>query len=191
VSPSLPRSYFEELYASKDDPWGFASSPYERNKYAQSLGALSRPRYGSGLEIGCSIGVLTRLIAERCDRLLAIDIADAPLEAARRRCSDQPQVMFACGNAPREWPEGAFDLIVLSEVIYYLDRDDLALLARRLSDSLSSEAEVLLIHWTGETNYPLSGDEAAALFLEQIANFTRIVRQERTDKFRLDLVGRL
>ncbi len=116
---SLGRAYFEDLYASDADPWRFATSGYEREKYDATLAALPKARYASGLEIGCSIGILTRRLAARCDRLLATDIAEEPLREARRRSADAPWVEFDRSAAPSEWPEGTFDLIVLSEVVYY------------------------------------------------------------------------
>ena len=69
---SLPAGYFEALYAAAPDPWDFEGSDYERGKYAATLAALPQPRYARALEVGCSIGVLTALLAPRCDRLLAV-----------------------------------------------------------------------------------------------------------------------
>ena len=158
---SLGRAYFEDLYAKDADPWRFATSPYEREKYDATLAALPRARYARGLEIGCSIGVFTRRLAARCDGLLATDIAEEPLRAARLRLADAPRVQFARGAAPNEWPEGTFDLIVLSEVVYYLDDADVDRMAERIVRSLAPGGDLVLVHWTGETNYPLSGDEAS------------------------------
>ena len=68
--------------------------------------------------------MLTRQLAGHCHGLLAIDAATQPLEEARRRCADQPWVNFERCFVPDEWPAGSFDLIVLSEVVYYLAADD-------------------------------------------------------------------
>ena len=134
---TLPRRYFEALYAADADPWRFATSNYEKRKYARSMAALARARYGAGLEIGCSIGVMTRHLAQRCETLLAVDIAEAPLMAARRRCAGMPSVRFDRMKVPGDWPSGPFDLIVLSEVVYYLDEEDVAFLARCLEETLA------------------------------------------------------
>ncbi|MDX1541958.1 MAG: SAM-dependent methyltransferase, partial [Geminicoccaceae bacterium] len=72
---SLPASYFDEKYAADPDPWAFATSAYEAAKYQATLDALPRARYGSALELGCSIGVLTERLAARCTSLLALDVA--------------------------------------------------------------------------------------------------------------------
>ena len=65
----------------------------------------------------------------------------------------RPDQMFV----PDEWPDGQFELILRSEVIYYLSREDVARLASRVTRSLSRGGSVILVHWTGLTNYPLSG----------------------------------
>ncbi len=121
---------------------------------------MPKPRYRSALEVGCSIGVLTRSLASRCDAVVAIDAAEAPLVEARRRCADLPGVRFEQMFVPDEWPDGEFELILLSEVVYYLSRHDVGRLAARVTRSLAKDGSVILVHWTGETNYPLSGDEA-------------------------------
>ena len=66
---------FDRLYASNPDPWGFETSEYEQAKYADTLAQLDGRHFRSGLELGCSIGVLSRLLGPRCDRLLGLDAA--------------------------------------------------------------------------------------------------------------------
>jgi 2-polyprenyl-3-methyl-5-hydroxy-6-metoxy-1,4-benzoquinol methylase len=148
---SLGRQYFEDIYARAPDPWRFATSDYEHAKYDTTLAALPEARYARGLEIGCSIGVLTRRLATRCDSLVATDISERPLRAARIRLADSPWVEFLCAAAPADWPEGTFDLIVLSEVLYYLSPADVDLMADRVLGALRPEGDLALIHWTGET----------------------------------------
>jgi SAM-dependent methyltransferase len=188
IRRSLPQSYFENLYAADADPWRFETSDYERDKYARTLDVLGR--YRSALEVGCSIGVLTERLAQRCEQLLAIDIAAAPILSARRRCRGLEHVTFAQMAAPGEWPVGSFDLVLLSEVVYYIDVTDVRRLAERVLSSTNDGSDVLLAHWIGPTDYPLSGDDACEMFLACVGEFADIVRQERAEKFRLDLVRR-
>jgi len=190
TNPSLPASYFEELYAADPDPWRFATSTYEREKYATTLKALPRPRYSRALEVGCSIGVLTHQLADRCDDLLSLDASEKALNSARERCGGKPAARFAVMTVPGDWPTGQFDLILLSEVVYYLAPDDVAQLARRVETSLEPGGDIALIHWTGPTNYPLSGDDATEIFLSEVRGFTSIVQQQRFEAFRLDVVTR-
>ncbi|MDF1586853.1 class I SAM-dependent DNA methyltransferase [Marinimicrococcus flavescens] len=186
----MPPSYFEQLYAGDPDPWGFATSAYERHKYGTTLEALPRERYRRALEVGCSIGVLTAQLAPRCAELVALDVAEQALEQARRRCATLPQVEFRRASFPGEAPAGRFDLILLSEVVYYLDRADIARAGRWIENGLAPGGDLLLVHWTGPTDYPLSGDTASELVLEAVAGFTRPVLGRRHDRYRLDLVRR-
>ncbi|SFK88106.1 class I SAM-dependent methyltransferase [Methylorubrum salsuginis] len=185
---TLPARYFVDLYASNPDPWRFTSSDYEREKYAATLRALPQPRYARALEVGCSIGVFTRQLADRCADLVALDIAPSAIEAARARCADHPRIEFVVGAVPTVWPEGRFDLIVLSEVLYFLDRDDLARLVAQVGRSLRPGGDCVLVHWTGVTDYPLSGDEAVEGFVAGAAPFSRPLTRARRDHYRLDVL---
>lgn len=187
---TLKPEYFDALYTANSDPWNFAASPYERAKYTLTLNAMPKPRYRLALEVGCSIGILTRALAFRCDAVLGIDASETPLAEARRRCADLPNVRFERMFVPDEWPHGAFGLIVLSELIYYLCREDVARLAVKVVQSLSKGSSVILVHWTGETDYPLSGDEAAALFIERIGSLCVVERADRYREFRLGVLSR-
>ncbi|GJD95775.1 class I SAM-dependent DNA methyltransferase [Methylobacterium iners] len=185
---TLPPDYFEGMYASDPDPWRFETSAYEREKYAATLASLPRESYRSALEIGCSIGVFTHALAPRCASLVAIDVAESALEAARRRCADQPQVRFARTAVPGAWPEGRFDLILISEVIYFLDQDDLAALARRIAEFLEPGGDLVLVHWLGETDYPLSGDAATEVLIAGTRGFLDVVHGAREAQYRLDVL---
>jgi cyclopropane fatty-acyl-phospholipid synthase-like methyltransferase len=190
MRPTLRADYFDALYAADPDPWNFAASPYERAKYTLTLNAMPKPRSRSALEVGCSIGVLTHSLASRCDSLLAVDAAQAPLIEARRRCADLPSVRFEQMFVPDQWPDEVFDLILLSEVVYYLSRKDVGRLASKVMRSLAPGGSVILVHWTGSTDYPLSGDEAVALFIEEIGSGCVVGRADRHAEFRLDVLSR-
>ena len=188
---SLPPAYFERLYAENPDPWGFAGSDYERAKYEATLAALPRQRYRRALEVGCSIGVLTAALAGRCADLLAVDVAERALAQARTRCRDLPQVRFARSRLPDDASAGGFDLIVLSEVVYYWDARDVGRMGACLKQALLPGGHLLLVHWLGETDYPLSGDDAVQRLLETVAPFTAGLLASRRDLYRLDLLQRL
>lgn len=190
-SCSVDAAYFEALYAADPDPWGFASSPYETAKYAATLAALPRARYRSGFEIGCSIGVLTARLAEQCDALLAVDYSERALTLAADRCKELPHVSLECMAVPAEFPTGPFDLVVVSEVGYYLSRADLLALRRCVDEALIPGGHLLLAHWTQRIeDCPLSGDEVHSLFLEPGGGDLRHVASHRAPGYRLDLLER-
>lgn len=163
---SLQPDYFDRVYAAKSDPWDFETSAYEAAKYTETLAALPQPRYRRGLEIGCSIGVLTEQLAERCEHLLAVDVSAAALDVARRRCERLSQVEFARMQIPEAYPAGRFGLVLLSEVGYYWSRADLERARDAIVSSLEPGGELLLVHWTPPVHdYPLTGDDVHAAFL--------------------------
>jgi trans-aconitate methyltransferase len=181
-------AYFDQLYAADPDPWRFATSFYERAKYLVTLAALPSRRFASGLEVGCSIGVLTRLLAAQCDRLLGVDVSAAPLVQARRTCADLRHVSFRQARIPAEWPAGRFDLVVLSEVLYFLNAEQIAATARRLDACLLPGAAVVAVNWLGDTGTLCDGEAAAGLLIE--ATRGRLTRRLhlRMPRYRLDVL---
>lgn len=157
--------HFEALYSAKPDPWNLATSPYEVAKYAVTVAALGGRHFRQGMEVGCAIGTLTRQLAPHCDALLGIDLVEAPLADARARCADFPHVRFERMTIPDEWPAGQFDLIVLSEVIYFLSLDDLSLLAARCTAAVEPGGMVMLVNWLGPNDGTMSGEAAAQSLL--------------------------
>ncbi|MFI0263088.1 class I SAM-dependent methyltransferase [Streptomyces sp. NPDC017056] len=144
---ATPPSYFDTMYAGSADPWDLAVRWYEQRKYALTVAALPRRRYRRAFEPGCSVGVLTRLLAERCDEVLATDRVPAAVEAAARRNRDLPHVEVRPMAVPDEWPAGTFDLIVLSELLYYFDDATLREVLKRTVDSLEPGATLVTVHW--------------------------------------------
>src|SRR5580692_9888787 len=99
-------AYFDAMYTRSADPWNFESSEYERSKYQQTIDVLGPRRFRHAFEAGCSIGVLTKMLAARCDSLLAVDFSTTALAIAARRCNAIPHVEFERLQLPRDWPSG-------------------------------------------------------------------------------------
>ena len=193
AAASLPASYFDGVYRASDDPWQFETSAYEAAKYADSVAALEGRRFASGFEIGCSIGVLSALLAPQCGRLLSVDAAEAPLARARERCRAWPGVSFARMQVPAEFPPGPFDLIVMSEVGYYWARPDLDSALEKSEDALDPGGLLLLVHWTPfVADYPLRGDDVHEAALARAGASGRLAhhRGERQESYRLDVFTR-
>lgn len=184
MKPTLPVDYFDSLYAEKSDPWNFETKPYEHEKYAATLKHLPREHYGVVLELGCSIGVLSRMLAARCDALLSLDVAEAALNSARERCRDVANVRFERRTLPDEFPEGCFDLILMSEVGYYFAPDDLRRLGEKCVTGLNVGGDLVAVHYLPDVpDYPLTGDEVHevlfGLGLKHVAGF-------RAERYRFD-----
>ena len=188
---SLPASYFDALYARDPDPWGFRTRDYERAKYDDTIAALDGRRFRRAVEVGCSIGELTARLGPSCDALLGVDIAQAALEQARARNAALSHIRFARMTLPDERPEGRFDLIVLSEVLYYFARTDLERVAAWATGALEPGGVALLVHWLGETpDYPLGGDQAVETFVTATAPELTTDRRWRRELYRLDRLVR-
>ncbi len=157
----LPDAYFDAMYATSDDPWQLSSRWYEERKYAITLSMLPRPRYRHAFEPGCSIGTLTERLATRCDAITATDVAAAALDHADRRLRaagrrDQVNLMWHSLDEP--WPEGDFDLVVFSEVGYYLHAETLRSVLDREHSRLDG-VTVVAAHWRHPVeDYPMGGD---------------------------------
>ena len=191
---SLPPGYFEDVYRANADPWNFASSPYEAAKYRATLDALPKPLYRSGFEAGCSIGVLTERLAARCERLLAIDVNEVALTQARARCASLENVLLQRCRLPAQFPARDFDLILVSEVGYYLAMPDLLDLRARCLSRLVPGGHLLLVHWTPFVpDYPLTGDQVHESFLELATGAAPPLCHllgSRQERYRLDLFER-
>lgn len=181
----VDRSYFERLYAASDDPWDFETSWYERRKYALTVASLPEPRYRRAFEPGCSIGVLTGLLAPRCDRLLSVDLLAGPVARAAERLSGCGGVTVEQRRVPEQWPSGPFDLIVVSELAYYFEAAELVGLVDAAIGSAAPGATMVAVHWRGGTDYPLSGDQAHEI-IGAAADLRSLVRHLEDD-FVLDV----
>lgn len=164
---TVPQEHFDDLYAADPDPWGFTSRWYEKRKYAVTLAALPEERYASAYEPGCSIGVLTGLLADRCERLLASDGSAAAVERAQARLVGRPHVRIEQRRLPGEWPEGSYDLVVLSELLYFLDADDLDAVLARAVAAVAPGGTLIAVHWRPKADdHPLPTDEVHARLLQ-------------------------
>ena len=187
---SLSVQYFDDMYEAHQDPWNFETSPYEAGKYDRTLAALPNQTYVSALEVGCSIGVLTARLAPRCTHLLSLDLSELALDRARARCAELPQVQFERRQMPTEFPPGQFDLLVLSEVLYYHSPADLQLMLGRSVGALLPGGHLVAVHWTPVVHdYPQTGDQVHEVLLSVPGLKHR--HGERHEQYRLDLFERI
>lgn len=181
---TLPTAYFDEMYRHSDDPWDFRARPYERRKRDVTLACLPEMHYSTAFEPGCSIGVLTHDLAARCDRLVSMDISDLALTTAARNVPEN--VALRQGSVPDDWPPEPFQLVVLSEVAYYLSDAD----CRRVGELAANGAvDLLVVHWRRPVDgYPLSGDAVHEIIGETSsgAGMRQLVDHREAD-FRLDV----
>jgi trans-aconitate methyltransferase len=146
-SPGARARHFEEIHRASQDPWGFRTSWYERRKYAITMASLPRRHYQRVWEPGCSIGELTLLLADRADQVEACDISITAVEAARAATAHLPGVSVAQAGLPDPPAGRGFDLVMMSEVLYYLPDPERARSLALLDQVTAPDADLVVVHW--------------------------------------------
>jgi ubiquinone/menaquinone biosynthesis C-methylase UbiE len=84
------------------------------------LGQLP-PRLDEALEVGCGTGAFARSLAERCRRVLAIDLSPRTVEVARDRSKGFSNIQYAVADA-NSWsfPEGRFGCVASITTLHHL-----------------------------------------------------------------------
>ena len=81
---------------------------------------------------------------------------------------------------PQHWPDGGFDLIVVSEMGYYLAPSEFDGLFTRIAGSLAPGGTLLLCHWRHPiSGWELDGDAVHALARSQLRWPTAGIYRER------------
>ncbi|GAB78667.1 Nodulation protein S (NodS) [Austwickia chelonae] len=147
VAP-VDRLDFDALYTGDSDPWEVGSSWYEQRKIDVVLACLRRARYRQAWDAGCGTGHLAARLADRCEQVSATDASPVAAALAAARTEDMPRVGCGVSVLP-ECPgfERAPDLIVLSEVLYYLDGDDRRATYDMVDRVAAPDGDVVGVHW--------------------------------------------
>jgi trans-aconitate methyltransferase len=144
--------HFDTLYASDSDPWGYKSIWYERRRFALIAAMLNKQSYQRAFEPGCSNGTLTEVLSARCLKLLAFDGSEKAVLIAKKSTKSFPNVTIRKGEVPEDWPNGTFDLIVLSDFLYYLNPQDIAEVAEKSMSCVENGGTILAGHWKGSAH---------------------------------------
>jgi 2-polyprenyl-3-methyl-5-hydroxy-6-metoxy-1,4-benzoquinol methylase len=189
---TLSQKYFDDVYKANEDPWSFETSEYEKEKYKTTIDALPKNTYENAFEPGCSIGVLTQLLASKCKKLLAVDSAQAAVDKAKIRMQAQQHVTVAMMQVPSEFGSEQYDLIVLSEMAYYLNDKDLDLLKSTCLDHLQKGGHLIMVHYTPLVHdYPQTGDGVHDYFLKTTYENLKHLLHLQKETYRLDLFEKL
>ena len=186
---SVATPYFDQLFAGNDDPWAFRQRWYEQRKRALTLAVLTRPHYTSIFEPGCANGELSAELAARCDRLVCCDTAAAAVALAQTRLLGFAHAQVHQRRLPQEWPTGQFDLIVLSELCYYLDANDLQRLIDCALNALTDNGQLLACHWRPRIEGCPQTAEQVHELLAQRLGMPHLMQHHESD-FLLDLWSR-
>lgn len=144
--PGWGRGTHDRLYR-RPDPYRIGLSAYEQQKYGTVMDALAGRRSARTLEVGCGEGDLSVRLAGHTDALLGVDICAAAVERAAMRV---PSGTFVRRTLPREMPDGTFDLIVCTDVLYYWEPVTLRVGTAALLDRLRPGGMLLAYHYRGD-----------------------------------------
>jgi SAM-dependent methyltransferase len=179
-----PVEHFERLARGSNDPWEYATSAYEQAKYRRTIACLPE-RIDSALELGCSVGVFTALLAPRCERLLAVDFSPTSLARAAERVGDRAGVELRQATLPEEMPIGPFSAIVCSEILYYWSPELVREGLRRIESALAPGGALVAVHWRGgDPRRELDGDAVHAILRAEAKLLHRA--EESNPEFLLD-----
>ena len=126
---------FEPVYSNHpEDAWGYAHRPFEHQRFALIIKALSTLCASRILEVGCAEGHLTRLLAARADDLLACDIVPEAVQRARHNSQDLNNIRFRTLDIRTQWPDETFNLIVYADVLYYFTKKEIRRVIRSTAE---------------------------------------------------------
>ncbi len=161
-----PVEHFERLARESADPWDYATSEYEQGKYCTTLEYLPE-RPGRTLELGCSVGVFTAMLAPRTSHLVAVDFSPTALERAADRLAGVRNVELLRRRLPEETPVGPFETIVCAELLYYWSADLVEEGVVRMEAALAPGGTLLAVHWRHpDPRRELIGDDVHAILDE-------------------------
>lgn len=168
VSAVYSEAYFDALYNDNTDPWHYQTRWYEKRKRDICLAVLPQAHYSNAIELGCGNGVLSELLAHRCQALVSMDGNRQAVQLAKERLVELPHAKVIQGVIPNALlalqdaltNTPPFDLIVISEILYYLSPSDIDKVIAWTQQNLAPDGTLLCCHWryaidhfsmTGET----------------------------------------
>ena len=186
--PLTADTTFDQVHSDAADPWSVDDSWYEERKRDLTLAALPRRRFRRGLEVGCSIGALTARLSDRCDEVLALDGSRVAVAAATQRLERVANAHVEQAHLPEDWPDGRFDLVVVSESGYFLSPARLRELRTRAEGSLTEDGVVVLCHWRHPVvGWPLDGPRVHEIWRHSTR--LAVIAEHRETDFLLDVLG--
>lgn len=183
-------SHFEDLYTGDPDPFGLGDRWYERRKMEVVMASLASDRYQYIWDTACGTGHLAALLATRTERLLATDASPAACRLTADRLAGHEHVrvgVHLLPAPPADAPgDQRFDLVVLSEVLYYLDEQDRAAAVRTVTAASDPavDAEVLAVCWRAHPSDASVSGEQSLQELDlalQATDWLSVVRHEDQD----------
>lgn len=184
LAPDAP-AHFDNLFASDADPWDYETSAYEKARHTATIKAVAGESVMRAWEAGAAAGVLSEQLLAYCDHLVITDASSRALAHARARLGTRAEIY--CMTLPESVPDGPFDLILLSDMLYYLGLDGVIRTAALCRARLAPGGRIIVVSWLGDTEAALTGQESAEAFAACVSCSLTLVHHETAPGFRLDV----
>ncbi len=190
------KHHWDAVFA-KEDPWDYTNA-YEQQKYRYTLEMIPEGSCARVLELGCAEGLFTKMLSEKAGDILAVDISERALERATRACAGLENVRFEQHDIAQGVHAGKFDLIICSEILYYLrDRYAVEAFASQVKEALPVGGYILMAHANmvsddrSQTGFDFN--EIGAKFIGETFSSEpgfEFIRELQTELYRVQLLRR-
>ncbi len=147
------RYELERLYLDHADPWDYNSSEYENRKYRATLEivvehCVNRRR---ALEVGCSVGVFTRLLAPHFEHVTSLDVSAEAVRIASSHPDRPANAIFRQDDVRHMATGDKYDVILFGEMLNYLRNEDFGVVCEKIDESLATDGVVVMV--TGQIEW--------------------------------------
>ncbi|SDB79954.1 Methyltransferase domain-containing protein [Raineyella antarctica] len=168
-----------------DEPWETSWS--ERRHYDLVAAMLPNEFYGDVFDPACGTGELSAMIAARSEYMLATDLREEAVRQTLVRLAGFNADVFVM-DLRDDWPERRFDLIVLHELLPFLDPDDVGGIVRRAVAYLVPDGHLVIGHGRRSASGGANGDEISVR--ARSTPGTRLLASYQDPDYVIDVLGR-
>lgn len=134
---------FYDKFADKQMEWGINRRHKSIDQWLERFGVNDSDHV---LEIGCGIGTVTGLMANRVTQgqIVGIDLSEKSIEIAKKRLAAQPQCRFMAGDVITMEIAGTFHIIVMPDVLEHIPIETHPQLFKKLCGLLRDDGYILI-----------------------------------------------
>ncbi|MGI8846775.1 MAG: class I SAM-dependent DNA methyltransferase [Candidatus Dormibacteria bacterium] len=140
-----PASYFDRLYGMSEDPFSLETSRYDARKRRVVLDMVGRKSHHAALDAGCGTGMIANALVPHCRSVVAVDFSAVAVARARKRNQHPEIVEFSQADLVHFRTAHPVDLVVCSEVLYYLEGGALDAAVSNLHASCAPDAWLIVV----------------------------------------------
>ncbi len=168
------RRNFKSIYATESDPWNIGNADSDRYNLYVDLITQNATGHEKILDIGCGFGAFLARFQGTFNKLVGVELSAEAVAKGKERF---PFIQFIPGSADELagiLPEdSSYDLIVCSDVIYYLNERGKHRLLRSIAERLSPDGIAFIAAWCPGGDY-LEYDELRRL----VGKYFSVVREQ-------------